>query len=316
MKKTKIIHAINTHNFSRLMKLIKNEEDANIASNIAGKTPTILASKYNNTYLLRHLLKFKINLDATTYTKINNILKDFQNEFNFINSYEETALWWACRYNNYESVKILCDAKANVNLSEKGSSPLMEASKNGHLNIIKLLVQNGANINYCSFDKHSFDYVYPLKEAVRYKYKNIILYLLEHNSIVHDERCVKTIFEISATRRYNNIFKMLIEKVKQNKNYYLYKHIISRCLIISARSDHTTIAEYILENDIDIDIVDVEGDTALIEASRRHNTKLVKLLLTNKCDCTITNKKGLAALDIAKQGDIIKLIKDYNTDMS
>jgi ankyrin repeat protein len=50
-------------------------------------------------------------------------------------------------------VKLLIDKKADVNAKTSiyaGSSPLFQASKYGHAEVVKLLIENGANVNYKS----------------------------------------------------------------------------------------------------------------------------------------------------------------------
>lgn len=291
MKRKNIIHAINTKNFTRLKKLITNNDESNVSNNV-GETSCILASRYGKVQFLKYLLKYDVNLEATTYHTINYVIRDFQNEFNFINSYENTALWWASRNGHLEIVKILCKHEAKVNFCKKGSSPLMEACRHGHIDIVKLLVYYKADVNYYCFDKHDFDYSFPLKEAVRFKYKNIVYFLLKNEASYENKYCTISVFESSAVRRYNNIFKILVDKMIADGRFYMHRKLLSKCLIIAVRSGSATIVEYLLNQDIDINIQDIEGNTSLMEAVENKNIKIINLLLEKKADVNIKNNEG------------------------
>ena len=72
------------------------------------------------------------------------------------------------------------------------------------------------------------------------------------------------------------------------------------------------IVEKILEKNIDINIQDDVGNTALILASMEGHTKIVALLLQSDADKSIVNKHGNNALFYAKQRNhrnIIKLLE-------
>lgn len=62
-----------------------------------------------------------------------------------------TALMFAAREDDIESVKVLLAAKANINqTSIDGWSPLLLATQNRHYQLGKLLLENGANVNQAS----------------------------------------------------------------------------------------------------------------------------------------------------------------------
>ena len=58
------------------------------------------------------------------------------------------ALVMASQYSNLEIVKVLIKAGADVNLADEyGETPLIKAAREGHPDIIKILIQSGANVN-------------------------------------------------------------------------------------------------------------------------------------------------------------------------
>ena len=69
-------------------------------------------------------------------------LADIQDKFG------ETALIWASDWDDMEIVDLLIKNGANVNIQDKlGRTALMQASRNDNEKIVKLLIQYGANLN-------------------------------------------------------------------------------------------------------------------------------------------------------------------------
>ena len=58
-----------------------------------------------------------------------------------------TALWVESTRGHSDVVKLLLDSGAQVNLQHDGSSSLMVASGNGHSDVVKLLLDSGAQVN-------------------------------------------------------------------------------------------------------------------------------------------------------------------------
>lgn len=63
----------------------------------------------------------------------------------------QTPLYIACSSNRFEVVKLLVEYGADVNITEKnGRTPLYTASKHGHAEIMEYLLDHGANVNQSS----------------------------------------------------------------------------------------------------------------------------------------------------------------------
>lgn len=105
---------------------------------IAGSTPLIGATKYNNPEAVKLLLENRANPNHQNQSGI-------------------SALMLASEQGFYECVKNLCDGGANVELAPSGKTalsmnlsgqtPLFCAAKEGHLDIVKYLLDRGANPN-------------------------------------------------------------------------------------------------------------------------------------------------------------------------
>ena len=98
-------------------------------------------------------------------------------------------LYQAVKSNNYDEIKKLIEAGATIFkgnskefklYSEDEDTPLHIATKNGFLNIIKLLVENGAIIDATNRKEQT-----PLHWAVHNGYSDIINYLLAHGADIN-----------------------------------------------------------------------------------------------------------------------------------
>ena len=75
------------------------------------------------------------------------------------NSDGKTALLLASKHGHTEAVKLLLDYQAKINIKDEefGLTALMYASKNGHEDVVNQLIKNGANVNAeTSIKKSSF----------------------------------------------------------------------------------------------------------------------------------------------------------------
>ena len=115
-----ISSAVETGDVEMVKKLIRDGVDIN---------RQILDTRFKSIYELNPGLQFHENiLNVTACDVILNI---------------------ACRNNEYEVVKVLLEAGANLNISNRfGEFPLYHAVKNKNIEIINLLLENQANVNY------------------------------------------------------------------------------------------------------------------------------------------------------------------------
>ena len=119
-----------------------------------------------------------------------------------------TALWCASRWGHYNIVKLLVDNCANINLpADSGSTPLRPACNNGKFDIVRYLVEHGADVNAADSNGHTC-----LMFASYSGHYHIVHYLLEKGA---DPECVTTegttALHDSAEYGHFTISKLLIE---------------------------------------------------------------------------------------------------------
>jgi ankyrin repeat protein len=98
---------------------------------------------------------------------------------NCIDHYGITPLHILSEYGRIDLVRLLVEHGADVNLTREKPTSLHMATENGHLNVVQYLVDHGANVNYR--DK---DGVSPLHSACRGGYFDIVRFLVEHGADV------------------------------------------------------------------------------------------------------------------------------------
>lgn len=143
-----------------------------------------------------------------------------------------TLLTFSAYNNHYEILKLLIENGANINRMDASTYPLHAASDKNYKNdeskikIVKYLVENGANINAIDKKGHS-----PLSTAVKANNYDIASYLVESGAEPELKTPDGTIFEIS--KRQKNLFLVKLisravnKKVLDSKND-LVKHLTKR----------------------------------------------------------------------------------------
>ncbi len=193
-----------------------------------------------------------------------------------------------------KTLDLLLKNNLNVNLQyPKDQEPewmqemtaLIYTSANNHPEIVELLLKKGAN-QYLLNNKG--ETVYDLANS---KIKKLILSKHKQN----------------------------LKKIKQNPNIFkqmsdLEKFEFLRLII---ELDDSNSLDFLLQNDLDPNIQNKDGWTALMYASRYNRLQIVKLLLEYKADPNIQNKDGWTALIYASvyaHLKITELLLEYRTD--
>lgn len=95
-----------------------------------------------------------------------------------INNAEELHLFQASRNNEVELVRLLLEIGADINQANSvGETPLYVASEAGHEHIVRILLENGADVNKAGYDEQT-----PLMMAVEMGHEEVVEILLEYGA--------------------------------------------------------------------------------------------------------------------------------------
>ena len=183
-----------------------------------------------------------------------------------------TPLEWAARKGHTEVVKVLLDNKADVNVSRPtdGITPLIVAANRGHTEIVKLLLANNANVNV---SRHT-DGVTPLYSAAYNGHTEVVKLLLANNADVN----------VSDTDGVTPLY-------------------------IAACNGHTEVVILLLDNNADLNASTHTGATPLYIAAQKGHTEMVKLLLANNADMNVSDTDGVTPLHMPafnEHADVVK----------
>ncbi|XP_076820079.1 protein fem-1 homolog B-like [Clavelina lepadiformis] len=141
----------------------------------------------------------------------------------------------------------------------EAASPLWCASANGYLEIVKLLVTHGADLNKTTTTNST-----PLRAACFHGKLSIVMYLMEHGA------------DPNISNRYSNT-----------------------CLMVSCYRGNLEVVEFLLHSGVDCNVQANCGGTALHLACESGHLLIVKSLVEGGCDINIKNKAGMTAAMVA-----------------
>ena len=218
-----------------------------------------------------------------------------------------------------------------INVSnEEGDTVLHNAVEQGDLEIIRILVEAGADISALNSSSQT-----PLYSAVKKNQPAIVAVLLKSNEFTDaTDVCGKTALQyaLEHPRIHVSIIEALLKKSSCIQKVYarvtmlhiavLYRDVAIVSKVIEAGTDvnacyfgqktalhlavekpSLAIAKCLIEAGAHLDIKDSFEYTPLYAAVKNRHPMLVELLLSKGADITIKSSKGITAYELAKQLD-------------
>jgi ankyrin repeat protein len=148
--------------------------------------------------------------------------------YNDINSIKKTSL--ICKYihNNIQLLSMKDEIKSMFNILQKYSDPykcMEEATKNGHINIVQLIIENGA--------LSSDHYCWIMCCAADKGHINIVQFLIDKGANYWNEALMH-----AAKSGHMNIVQLMIEKGANNWNH---------SMVIAIKYGHINIVQLMIE---------------------------------------------------------------------
>ena len=177
----------------------------------------------------------------------------------------------------------------------QGRTPLSWAAARGDLDVVKILMDLGADLNIVSCAGLS-----PLHYAVCNKRPLVLKYLLEHGADIERREayfqhspllvaCHQPVDDPLPTR--------LLITAGANVNARRFDGATP--LMVASMRNSTTIMKLIMEQNVDIDCKDADGQTALLNAIRENSHKAINLLLSSGASVTVSSTDRSTILHIA-----------------
>ena len=274
------------------------------------------------------LLAKNLNLKGYSNLKKNDLIKFMKKQLGGRGS----NIMHFIKSGNFNQFKNLIEENSNLNINEedkRGYTPLTYACKYGDLDMVELLLDKGANIDYITSSRLT-----PLGEAAEYGFVDIVQFLISRGANLEPFiRCVdhnyldrlkifinagadvdyitknnKTALMIAGEKGYVDIARELIEAGAN----------LQPLLIASYEGDVNSVNTFI-DADINIDYSDENDFTALMMASEKGYLDIVDSLISAGADIDKININGSTALTIASQHgnlDVVNALIDANAKVN
>lgn len=201
-------------------------------------------------------------------------------------------IWSVAKGGEIEKLKLMAEYgfDLDVRCSSYGSTPLMYAAQNGHLDCVKWLIEHGANIkvhNKCGYTVLHFAST-----------KDIVQTLIKHGADINavtDKKYTPLHYAFHHPRNDETIKELIINNADLNipdSNGVRPLHLAM------VYSNNAFIMEFITK-DCDLNAQTNEGDTLLHRATSYGSLAMVRHLLKLGADTSVKNNAGDAPIIVA-----------------
>lgn len=286
---------------------------SDLARNIDGNTPLILATKYNCPAILKVLLEAGADpnlkngnrspLDYAALFNHPDIAKELIEAKAEINNSDDeglTPVTIAAASGNKETIETLLEYKASVDLRDnKGNTPLLQAMVKNHTGVVKQLIEAKANPNLSNNT-----YRTPLITAILKGNVLLVNSLLENKANISNHSLLFAI-AVGHLEIVNSLIKAganISDLARNNDNG-------NTPLMLAVKYNHPDILKVLLEASADPNLRNNYGSTALFMAINFNNIEMVKSLLHAKADPSCMNNTTASAIHIAANEGQLEIVK-------
>ena len=233
--------------------------------------------------------------------------------------WRSSMLLWAAERGYTRLSQAIIEKGADLNIRDDnpclGETPLLLATKNGHIEIVKLLLKHGASVDECDYFRNT-----ALILAAEKGDTEIVKVLLKYKATCwykYVNGNGDNALSLAVKKGYVDIMDALLEKpdsalavssyeVKFRKPVLL---LGNELLLLAAENGRTEIVSKLIDRVTNINYQDVGGNTALMKASYKGYHEIVNALIKAKADIHIDNICGETALFKAVAGNRFDIVK-------
>lgn len=221
-----------------------------------------------------------------------------------------TALCLATKAEHTALVDLLLQHHAVTGSDGSDGSALSFAAEIGNLEIAKLLLGYGADIQEAPREGRS-----PLHIAVKNGHLNIVRLFLEENPNFEEKDGQRTALHLAAGEGHSELVELLLG---HGANIEVRDAAQKTALHFAANSVHLDAVKTLLEHGADIEAIDADRKTALHEAARGSRSEVIKLLLGHGANVEARDGDQRTALHFAAQhgnSDAMRALLEHGAEI-
>ncbi|XP_075441145.1 ankyrin repeat domain-containing protein 29 isoform X2 [Ascaphus truei] len=213
-----------------------------------------------------------------------------------------TALMVASYAGHIECVRELVLQGADINLQrESGSTALFFAAQQGHNDIVRFLFEFGASTEFTTKDGGT-----ALIAASQYGHKRVVETLLKHGANIHDHLCDGTTpLWIASQMGHSDVVRVLLLRGADRDAAQIDG---TTALFKAANKGFNEVIEELLKFSPTLGILK-NGSTALHAAVLGGSVRSVALLLEAGANPILKNKANELPVDLSKNEHILRLLQ-------
>lgn len=226
------------------------------------------------------------------------------------NEFKESALTLACYKGHLDMVRFLLEAGADQeHKTDEMHTALMEASMDGHVEVARLLLDSGAQVN---MPTDSFES--PLTLAACGGHVDLAMLLLERGANIEEVNDEGYTPLMEASREGHDEMAALLLAQGANINAQT-EETQETALTLACCGGFLEVADYLLKNGADLEI---GASTPLMEAAQEGHLELVRFLLENRANVHAQTQTGDTALTYACENghtDVAEVLLYYGAEL-
>ena len=294
-----LLSAVENNNLELAQFLIDKGADFNIL-NSSGETLLFKAVEKGDQQIIKLLIELGININHRNNSNLTAIFKVFHNhkkggkqailelliaqgaEINIRDNNNRTFLSYVAGDKNISSsvVELLLSSGLEVDpIDTQGYTPLSYAVNNSNWQVVKILINHGADVNI----KVSHNTITPVLKAIIENNLEITKLLLDYKAdlnISDNQTMSLLVNKLNSDSINKEIFKLLIDRglninTQNEKGNTLLSLVVDH---YSHSKDKLKIVEFLIANGADVNIRDQAGRSVLLKATYRNNREIIELL--------------------------------------